>query len=305
MVKRMVISAHAWARRYQRGLSPSLFYVCDERHRERSVSLMHCYQREFFNETERHQWRTAWRSSGQRAADVDRDRREVPDGRPGRGLGGGPPSAVVAEHRPRLCHVTGPVVDVPGTARRGREVARSRGPCVRRVPVLAAQRPHRRARPRRARTGARAGDVGGEVGCADLLLSLAGGSLLGAGRGPADARDTTPGPGPRTARAPGCPHRTGPVLAGEGPPPPASGAAAPAAADGDPGDPGRLRNAGRLARRVGREPPRPAADRPAHGDRDEAGRGTRPADRRLRHGPRRHPPISRSSRARTTRTGRG
>jgi hypothetical protein len=63
MVKRMVISAHAWARRYQRGLSPSLFYVCDERHRERSVSLMHCYQREFFNETERHQWRTAWRSS--------------------------------------------------------------------------------------------------------------------------------------------------------------------------------------------------------------------------------------------------
>ncbi len=84
------------------------------------------------------------------------------------------------------------------------------------VPVLAAQRPHGRARPGRPAGRSVTGDVGGAVGGVDLLLPLAGGRFRSAGRGAADARGTAPGTGPRPAGASGRSLGTGPVVAGAG-----------------------------------------------------------------------------------------
>ena len=151
-----------------------------------------------------------------------------------------------------LRDVAGPVVDVPRAARRGRAVARGRGPGGVGVPVLVAQRPHGRARPGRAAEGAVGGDLGGPVGGADLVLPLAGGRVRGAGRGTAAARDTAPQPGPGPAGPPGLALGTGPVRAGAGPPSPLARAATAAAAPGDPGRPRRLRRPRRGDRRVGR-----------------------------------------------------
>src|SRR5260370_783721 len=51
---------------------------------------------------------------------MDGGRRVVCHGRPGRGVAGSAPLPVVAEHGARECDVPGPVVVVPGAARRGR-----------------------------------------------------------------------------------------------------------------------------------------------------------------------------------------
>ena len=134
-----------------------------------------------------------------------------------------------------------------------------------------------------------AGDIGGEAGRADLLLPLAGGGLLGAGRGPAHARGTAPGPGPGPAGAPGRPHarRARRRWCGCGDQRHAAGrrcccpSEMQAILDG-------CAMLGRRGRRLGGEPARPAAVRPARGDRDAAGRGAGHADQRLRDGPRRH-----------------
>src|ERR1035437_9112243 len=64
---------------------------------------------------------TSWWS-----AHMDRDRRGLSDGGSGRGVAGGSPASVVSEHRARLFHLFGAVVDVPGAARRGGQVAGSR-----------------------------------------------------------------------------------------------------------------------------------------------------------------------------------
>src|SRR6266700_5246491 len=80
-----------------------------------------------------------------RGADMDGGRRVVCHDRPGRGVAGGAPLPVVAEHGPRLCDVAGAVVVVPGTARRDRAMGGCRGSVRDRVPVVAAERPDRRA----------------------------------------------------------------------------------------------------------------------------------------------------------------
>src|SRR5450759_1895815 len=64
---------------------------------------------------------TSWWS-----AHLDSDRRGLSDGDPGRGVAGGPPTSVVSEHCARLFHLSGAVVDLPGAARRGGQVAGSR-----------------------------------------------------------------------------------------------------------------------------------------------------------------------------------
>src|SRR5450759_5080224 len=60
------------------------------------------------------------------SAHMDRDRRGLSDGGSGRGVAGGSPTSVVSEHRARLFHLFGAVVDLPGAARRGGQVAGSR-----------------------------------------------------------------------------------------------------------------------------------------------------------------------------------
>src|ERR1039458_1982989 len=89
-----------------------------------------------------------WISRGGEAAwgrpHVDGHRRLLPDGAAGRGVAGGAPASVVAEHGPRLCHLAGAVVDVPGAARRGGSVAGDRRPGGHGFLVVAAERAHRR-----------------------------------------------------------------------------------------------------------------------------------------------------------------
>src|SRR5664280_2705991 len=62
-------------------------------------------------------------------AHLDGGRRGLPDGHTGRGLVGGAPVPVVPERGARLCHVAGPLVDVPraAPARRPRSSARPPG----------------------------------------------------------------------------------------------------------------------------------------------------------------------------------
>ena len=90
-----------------------------------------------------------------------------------------------------------------------------------------------------ALTAPSGGSVGGDAaraaGRADLVLPVAGGGPLGAGRGPAAARAGCPDAVTRIARAPGRRAPTGSVIAGQGAPPP-DGPASAAVAAGDPGD---------------------------------------------------------------------
>src|SRR5674536_250100 len=88
-------------------------------------------------------------------AHLDGGRRGLPDGHTGRGLVGGAPVPVVPEHGARLCHVAGPLVDVPRATPGGRALERGRRAGGVGVPVVAAQRPHGRAcsRPGRGRAG--------------------------------------------------------------------------------------------------------------------------------------------------------
>src|SRR5664280_2802696 len=126
-------------------------------------------------------------------AHLDGGRRGLPDGHTGRGLVGGAPVPVVPEHGARLCHVAGPLVDVPRAAPGGRALERGRRAGGVGVPVVAAQRPHGRACPRPGRGRAGPGDVASTFGGVDLLLPLARGCLRGAGRRPVAARGAAAG----------------------------------------------------------------------------------------------------------------
>src|SRR5450756_1604467 len=152
-------------------------------------------------------------------AHLDGGRRGLPDGHTGRGLVGGAPVPVVPEHGARLCHVAGPLVDVPRAAPGGRALERGRRAGGVGVPVVAAQRPHGRAcsRPGRGRAGP--GDVASTFGGVDLLLPLARGCLRGAGRRPVAARGAAAGSGSWAAGPPGRSLGAGSVVAGAGAPP--------------------------------------------------------------------------------------
>src|SRR5664280_1932095 len=125
-------------------------------------------------------------------AHLDGGRRGLPDGHTGRGLVGGAPVPVVPEHGARLCHVAGPLVDVPRAAPGGRALERGR------------------------RAGA--GDVASTFGGVDLLLPLARGCLRGAGCRPVAARGAATGSGSWAAGPPGRSLGAGSVVAGAGAP---------------------------------------------------------------------------------------
>src|SRR5215831_6315750 len=133
---------------------------------------------------------------------------------------GGAPAPVVAEHGPRLRGLAGAVVVVPGAVRRGGAVGRGWGPGGGGVLVVATHRPHRRACSDSAVRGSVGGDAARAAGRADLVLPVAGGGPLGAGRGAAAARAGCPDAVTRIARAPGRQAPAGSVIAGQGAPPP-------------------------------------------------------------------------------------
>ena len=158
---------------------------------------MHRYQRVFFDEMERQRGAQLGGPALGRAAHLDRDRRGLPDGGPGRGVAGGPPAPVVAEHGPRLCDRRWPsggrswssAARPSGGGRSGSR--RCRGSCPGCATAARSSTPWSRPQ-----DGAVAGDPGGAVGRVDLLLPLAGGRVRGAGRGAAAARGTAPQPRP-------------------------------------------------------------------------------------------------------------
>src|SRR5712691_1005672 len=99
------------------GTRPALISVFNDRDVHCLSSLLRSYLRGFSSDKEQGIGLLPGGAACVRGADMDGGRLVVCHRRPGRGVAGGAPLPVVAEHGPRLRDVAGAVVVVPGAAR--------------------------------------------------------------------------------------------------------------------------------------------------------------------------------------------